>query len=99
MALFSFFKNLFKKKNQELPVTIDLDVVKKTEVTEDVSLFVPTSFPKREVNPEFYGVVEPIEKKEPIKIEKKKKAQPKPAKEASVKATKATKRAPKKEKK
>lgn len=92
MALFSFFKNLFKKKNQELPVTIDLDVVKKTEVTEDVSLFVPTS----ELDP----VVTPVEKKEPIKIEKKKKAQPKTAKETPAKATKtATKRAPKKEKK
>lgn len=97
MALFSFFKNLFKKKNQELPVTIDLDVVKKSEATEDVSRFV---FPKKEVNPEFYGVVEPVEKKKPIKIEKKKKAQPKPAKEAPAKAAKAaTKKASKKDKK
>lgn len=92
MALFSFFKNLFKKKNQELPVTIDLDVVKKTEVTEDVSLLVPTS----ELGP----VITPVEKKEPIKIEKKKKAQPKPVKEAPAKAAKAaTKKAPKKDKK
>lgn len=83
MALLSFFKNLFNKKSQEFPVTVDLDVVKKKEVTDLVS------------TPE----LEQVEKKDPIKIEKKKRAQPKKAKEVPVKSIKPAKREPKKEKK
>jgi hypothetical protein len=84
MALFSFFKNLFKKESKELPITIDPEVVKKNEFQKVMeTLSGPVT-------------VEPV-KEEEVKVEKKKKtAQPKAPKTT---ATKAKKQVTKKEKK